>query len=260
MMNAKLEEGLSPQTVRHIRATLRRALGQAMKWGLVSRNVATLVDPPKVSRKKVEALTPERAGEILEAVKGHRLESLYIVAMAVGVRQGEALGLHWKDIDFERGQLSVRRALQRIDGELRLVEPKSQQAKRTITLPEVALMALRAQRAQQNRERLAAGAEWQDSGFVFSTSVGTPLDGPNVTRTFQRLLKDAGLPPHRFHDLRHDCATLLLSQGVPLRVVKEMLGHSQISLTADTYAHVVPALQKDAADRMDQALMDKPKN
>ena len=215
------------------------------------------VDPPKVSRKKVVATTPEKAGAILDAVAGHRLEGLVTIAMTVGLRQGEALGLHWDDVDLERGQLTVRHALQRIDGELQLVEPKSEQAKRTITLPEVASQGLRAHRARQNRERLKAGEKWQDSGLVFTTSVGTPMDGPRVTRTFQKLLKAAGLPPHRFHDLRHDCATLLLAQGVPLRVVKEMLGHSQISLTADTYAHVVPALQKEAASKMDDALLDR---
>ncbi|MCB9175986.1 MAG: site-specific integrase [Caldilineae bacterium] len=257
MMNAKLAEGLSPQTVRHIRATLRRALGHALKWGLVSRNVATLVDPPKVPRRKVEPLTEEGAAAILDAVSGHRLEALYTVAMAIGLRQGEALGLRWQDVDLDGGKLRVVHALQRIDGELQLVEPKSAQARRTIILPEIAIAALKRHRALQNRERLAAGGDWVDGDFVFTTTVGTPLDGPNVTRTFQRLLKNAGLPPHRFHDLRHDCATLLLAQGVPLRVVKEILGHSQISLTADTYAHVVPALQQDAAARMDEALGER---
>jgi len=254
MMNAKLAAGLSPRTVLHIRSTLRRSLGQAVKWGLVPRNVATLVDPPKVTRYKVEALSAERATQIFAAVKGHRLEALFTVTLSIGLRQGEALALKWDDVNWTAAELKVHRALQRINGELTLIQPKSERSRRTIPLPSKTVEALRQHRARQGRERLLAGTDWKDEGFVFSTSVGTPMDGSNVTRIFQRLLKDAGLPPHRFHDLRHDCATLLLAQGVPMRVVMETLGHSQMSLTADTYSHVLPAMQRVAADRMDDIL------
>lgn len=254
MMNRLLESGRSPMTVLHIRATLRKALGQAVKWGMIQRNVASLVDPPKATRYRVEALSPEDAGKILAAVKGHRLEALFTVALAVGLRQGEALGLRWEDVDVEAAHLRVHQALQRINGTLQLVEPKSARSRRTIPLPGVAVSALRGHRALQHRERLAAGDTWTDSGLVFTTESGSPLDGPTVTRVLQRLLQAAGLPRHRFHDLRHDCATLLLAQGVPMRVVMETLGHSQISLTANTYSHVAPLLQRDAADRMNDLL------
>lgn len=254
MMNRLLETGRSPMTVLHIRATLRKALGQAVKWGMIQRNVATLVDPPKASRYHVEALSPEDAGKILAAVKGHRLEALFTVALAVGLRQGEALGVRWEDLDLENAQLRVQQALQRVNGTLQLVEPKSARSRRTIPLPGVAVASLRGHRALQHRERLAAGDSWTDSGLVFTTESGSPLDGPTVTRVLQRLLQAACLPRHRFHDLRHDCATLLLAQGVSMRVVMETLGHSQISLTANTYSHVVPALQRDAADKMNQVL------
>lgn len=254
MMNEKLATGLSPRTVLHIRAILRRALGQAVKWGLVTRNAATLVDPPKVSRYKVQPLSPEQATKILAAVKGHRLQALFTVTLSVGLRQGEALGLTWGDIDWSAGTLRVHAALQRINGSLQLVQPKSERSRRTIPLPAKSLDALRQHRTRQDQERLHAGSDWNDGNFVFATAAGMPLDGPSVTRLFQRLLKAAELPPHRFHDLRHDCATLLLAQGVPMRVVMETLGHSQMSLTADTYSHVLPVMQRDAADRMDKIL------
>src|SRR5262249_40590509 len=156
-------------------------------------------------------------------------------------RQGEALGLRWDDIDLDGGSLTVRAALQRINGKLQLVEPKTKRSRRTIPLPQVAVNALRAHRVRQLEERLLAGDRWRDWGLVFCTPKGTPHDARNVTRRFQKLLGQTELPHQRFHDLRHTCATLLLVQGVPARVVMEILGHSQISLTLDTYSHVVPA-------------------
>ena len=254
LLNDLQEAGLSPMTVLHVRATLRRALGQALKWGLVTRNAAALVDPPKAKRHKVEAISTEGARAILTALRGHRLEALFTVAIAVGLRQGEALGLRWQDVDLEQGKLSVRNALQRVNGKLQLVEPKSASSHRTVPLPAIAVLALRQHRALQGRERLQAGDRWVESDHVFASAVGAPIDGPNVTRTFQKLLAAAGLPRHRFHDLRHDCATLLLAQGVNMRVVMETLGHSQISLTMDTYSHVLPDLQREAANQMDAAL------
>jgi integrase len=253
-MNRKLASGLSPRTVQYLHAILRRALGQALKWGLVHRNVAKLVDPPRVRRPEIHPLTPEQARAFLDAARGDRLEALYSVALAIGLRQGEALGLRWEHIDLDGGELRVRVALQRIAGKLQLVEPKTRQSRRTIPLPQVAVNALRAHRVSQLEERLLAGDRWVDTGLVFCTPKGTPLDARNVTRRFQKLLKQTDLPHQRFHDLRHTCATLLLVQGVPPRVVMEILGHSQISLTMDTYTHVVPALKREAASRMDALL------
>ncbi len=169
----------------------------------------------------------------------------------MGLRLGESLGLRWSDINFEDGSLSVRIALQRVDGTLQLVEPKSASSRRTIALPQIALEALRAHRTRQLEERLLAGEQWRESGLVFTTSDGKPLDARNVFRGFQRLLIRTGLPHLRLHDLRHACATLLIAQGVRPRVVMEILGHSQISLTMNTYGHVTHALQRDAAARVD---------
>lgn len=253
MMNDQLAGGLSPATVNRVRATLRRALNQALKWGTVSRNVATLVDPPKSTRFRVEAITPEEANAITAAVAGHRLGPLYVLMLAMGLRLGEALGLSWDDVDLEGGTLTIRRSLQRLQGEFKLADPKSEQSRRTLPIPAFVTAQLKLQRAAQNRERLAAGGAWDGNwGLVFLTDSGRPLDNANVNHTLKRLLKAADMRPMRLHDLRHGCASLLLAKGVSPRVVMETLGHSQISLTMNTYAHVIPSLQRDAADRMDE--------
>lgn len=254
LLNRKLAAGLSPRSVHHVRAVLRRALNQAVRWGLVARNVATLVDAPLVPRFEVAAMSPEQAKAFLSAVSGDRLEALYTAALATGLRQGELLGLRWADVDLDHGELNVRHALQRIDGTLQLVQPKTNLSRRRVALAAIAVGALRRRRTQQLQERLFAGSLWQESDFVFTTVAGAPLDGVNVTHHLQDVLHRAHLPRMRFHDLRHACATLLLAQGVHPRVVMETLGHSQISLTMNTYSHVIPALQRDAADRIDDAL------
>lgn len=252
MMNELVkEQGLSPNTVLRIRATLRRALNQAMKWDIVGRNVATLVNPPKAERFRVEPLTPDEAIAIIEAVKGHRLEALFTLLLGGGLRVGEALGLRWDDIDLDANRLSVRFALQRIDGKHQLVAPKSASSRRTVSLPQFAVQALRDHQARQDEER-PLWASPSELPLVFTSTTGRPLDGPGVHHAFQKLLTAAGLRPLRLHDLRHGYATLLLAKGVHARVVMELLGHSQITLTLDTYSHVIPALQQEAVARLDE--------
>jgi len=251
-LNDKLEEGrLSARTIQYLHAVLRAALGQALKWRLVHTNVATLVDPPRTVRREIRALSPAEARTVLEATRGDWLEALYTLALAIGLRQGEALGLHWQDVDLEAGILRVRLALQRVKGcGLQTVEPKTARSRRSIVLPSQVVEGLRAHKSRQAK----AGCGWHDNDLVFTTATGKPLDGSSVTHRFQKLLRRAGLPHLRFHDLRHACASLLLAQGVHPRVVMETLGHSQISLTMNTYSHVIPALQRDAAERMDAIL------
>ena len=253
LLRAKTDEGLAPRTVHHLRALLRIALNRAMRWGLVVRNVAALADSPRIERFDVRMLAPVEAKQLLAAAEDDRLGALYSVALALGLRQGEALGLSWEDIDFESRRLHVRHGLQRIAGELRLVEPKTRQSRRTIAMPGVVIDALQHHKARQTQERLVAGRRWHNTGLVTST-IGTPIEVGNLRRSFWRLLERAGLPRMRFHDLRHSCASLLLVQGVPARVVMETLGHSNISITMDTYTHVLPELQRQAADAMDRAL------
>jgi integrase len=240
--------------VLYVRGVLRRALNEALRWGLVARNVATLVQPPRVRRYEISPLDAEQAQRLLTAIRGDRLEALFSVALAVGLRQGEALGVRWQDVDLDAGVLRVRHALQAVDGQLMLVEPKTTRSRRTIQLPSLAVGALREHRARQSVERTLAGDAWTDQDFVFTSQLGRPLHGATVTHRFQQLLAAAGLPRQRFHDLRHGCATLLLAQGVSPRVVMDVLGHSAITLTLNTYSHVVPALQTEAARRMDAAL------
>jgi integrase len=254
-LNRKLATGLSPRSVQYIHAVLRRALGQAERWGIVARNVARFASPPHVPQANIQPLTPVESKKLLAAVKGDRLEALYTVALAVGLRQGEALGLRWANIHLEAGTLSVTHTLQKVDGVNVLVQPKTERSRRTIKLPEICLQALRTHRGRQILERVGVGEAWQEWGLVFCEPDGTPLSRYSVTRRFQAILANAGIPKHRFHDLRHTCATLLLVQGVPLRVVMEILGHSQMATTADIYSHVLPVLMADAAAKMDLALV-----
>jgi integrase len=214
-----------------------------------------LVQSPRVRHPEVRPLTPGEARTLLNAAQGDRLEALYTVALALGLRQGEALGLQWGNIDLEARQLKVVRALQRrVDGRVELSEPKTPRSRRTIRMPEAVVVTLQEHRRRQWRERLKAGESWPAEDFVFTDEVGRPLDGTRVTKVFQRLLVRAGLPRMRFHDLRHSAATLLLVQGVPARVVMETLGHSEVGITLNTYSHVLPALEDEAAAAMDRAL------
>jgi integrase len=255
-LNVKAASGLSPRTVAYLRGVLRGALGHAERMDLVSRNVARLARPPRIPRRPVSPLSVEQARIFLAAIRGDRLEALYLVALGVGLRQGEILGLRWPDVDLEAGTLTVRHALARIEGELVLVEPKSSTSRRVVPLPTFVREALIAHRVRQAQESLPLRPEPGDvfAELVFTTTLGTPLDGISVTRRFQRILIAAGLPRQRFHDLRHACASLLLAQGVPARVVMETLGHSEISLTLNTYSHVLPSLGREAALRMDALL------
>ena len=254
-LNQKLAEGLSPKSVRYLRGTLRTALNQAMRWGFVARNAAALVDGPRVQRFEIAPFTPEEARRFLTAVKGHRLEALYTVALAIGLRQGEALGLRWQDIDLEMGYLRVSRQLQRVDGKFELVEPKTPRSRRTIVMPPIVIRSLRDHRDRQFQEERPGGSG-NSLGLVFTRADGEPLDGTVISHDFHRVLGHAGLIQRRFHDLRHSCATLLLAQGVPARVVMEVLGHSQIAITMNTYTHVIPELRRDAAERMDSVLRE----
>jgi integrase len=254
MLNQKFYDGLSAKTVQSIRGVLRTALNEAMRWDLLGRNVAALARPPRSQPKPISPFTPDQARQLLDAAQNDRLGPLYAVALAMGLRQGEALGLTWDHVDFTNGLIRVERQLQRRDGGLQLVDLKTLQSVRTLPMPGSIAENLKRHLADQAKERDLAGKRWRETGLVFTTTIGTGLDGPNVTKGFQRLLRSAGLGHRRFHDLRHSCATLLLVQNVPPRVVMEILGHSQISLTMNTYSHVLPGLKRDAASSMDKIL------
>jgi integrase len=257
LMNRRIADGMKPKSVRYIRGTLRTALSHGVKWGLLTRNVAALVSSPRVEPYEINPLTPAEAHILLQSLKGDRLEALYSVALTMGLRQGEALGLRWQDVDLDLGYVRISKQLQRIDGRLQLVEPKTARSRRVIAVPTTIANGLREHRDRQNAEKTQAGEMWSDSGLVFTGPEGKPLDGSAISKQFHRVLERAGLAQRRFHDLRHSCATLLLVQGVSPRVVMDVLGHSQIGLTMNTYSHVIPDLRRDAADRMDHLLRER---
>jgi integrase len=253
-LNAKLASGLSPRRVQYLHAVLRRALVTAERWGMVTRNVARLVDAPRVPRHEIRPLTPDQARSLIDASVDDRLHALYITALGTGMRQGELLGLRWDDVDLEGGRLNVRHTLARVDGRLVLLEPKTDRSRRIVVLPTVVLAALRGHRTRQLMDRLVAGSRWIDSGHVFATTIGTPIEAAAVTRSFHRALAAADLPSIRFHDLRHASATFLLARGFTLEDVKNLLGHSSIVLTSNTYGHVLQERQQEVAAGLDAAL------
>ena len=227
-LNDKLAEGLSPRTVRYLHAVLRRALGQALKRGLVPRNVATLVNLPKAQRPEVEPFTPDQARSFLAAIHGDRLEALYSVALSVGLRQGEALGLRWEDVDLDTGTITVRKALQRLNGVFELVEPKTARSRRTIALPQTAVTALRVHRTRQLQERLLAGSKWCENGLVFTNTFGTPIDASNLIRHFHRALVAAGTPSKTLPRLAPYVCSHCCLRKASIRVSLDIFGHSQM--------------------------------
>lgn len=257
---AKLDQGLSGRTVQYIHVVLHRGLKQAMRWGMVPRNVCDAVDPPRPARKEIRPLTADQARALLTAACGDRLEALYVLAITTGLRQGELLGLRWEDVDLDRAILQVRQTLvsSSQDGRLSFSAPKTAKGRRSVTLTAAAVKALRGHRARQKHEWASTTRAWTDMGLVFPSCVGTPLNPKNVLRrSFRPLLKQAGLPTIRFHDLRHTCATLLLARNVNPKIVQEMLGHANISITLDTYSHLLPGMQAPAVDAMQDVLGDQ---
>jgi integrase len=247
--------GASPATANLVRATLRTALTSAVKYRLVSQNVAGLSDARKQRKQRIRPLELDQIRQFLEFIRDDRLGNLYHVAIATGLRQGELFALRWKqDVDLTDGVLHVRHTLTRTSDGWQLTAPKTDQSERTIKLSQSAIAALRRQRSVCHELQLLAAERWQEHGLVFPSTVGTPLNASNVTHRLQTLLEAAGLPRQRFHDLRHCTASLLLAEGMDLFTVKEILGHSQISLTANTYGHLMRKPSDEAANRLDRAL------
>lgn len=307
-LNTKADGKLSARTVQYLHAVIRKALNVALKDESIARNPAALVDPPRGAAREVEPLTPDEARRFLKAIEGNRLEALYVTAVSLGLRQGEAIALRWRDVDLEAGTLRVRFALQRIrpkqsepeagksaysvaspsplesdksvnsvkrvperekkprvPNQTHLVEPKTKRSRRVISLPAVARAALVEHKLRQDAERLQAGSAWKTpqvhcegkvepvEDFIFTTTIGTPCESRGVTKRFQKALKDAGIPKHRFHDLRHTAATLLAVQGVHPKVIQSILGWDQLAMV-DRYTHFVDEMRQSAAAQMDAIL------
>ena len=251
----KLQAGLSPRTVQYIHITLHKALNQAVQDGLIPRNATEAVKAPQVRRQEIRPLSAEQVKVFLETACGDRLEALFVLAIHTGLRQGELLGLKWEDVDLESGTLRVRRTLATTKSGPMLTAPKTKGSRRSVKLTQGALDALRSHLERQLQEIDRAGSLWRENGLVFASETGEPLDRRSLTsRRFKALLKRAQLPVRRFHDLRHTCATLLLTMNVNPKIVSEMLGHGTIAITLDTYSHVLPNMRDQAAQAMEEAL------
>lgn len=259
MYNKMLEDGLSPRTVRYTHTILKNALQQAVKWGKLYRNPADLVDLPRQKKEEMKVLTPEQAARFMEATVYSPWKAFFSLLLASGMRPGEALGLKWSDIDFKNKRVTVNRALVRTaGGGWKLEEPKTARSRRTIPLPASVMADLEEHKKNQAAEKLKAKpGTYNDQGFVFAASNGEPMSDKNIFRRhFKPLLEAAGLPDIRLYDLRHTCATLLLASGVNPKVVSERLGHASVTLTLDTYSHVLPDMQKEAAEKLEGMLFN----
>ena len=250
-----LAKGLSGTSVQLIHGVLHRALRQAVRWKKVQTNVCDKdsVDAPRRTTPEMHALSPEEARRLLDAAQGHRLEAFFTLAITSGLRLGELQALRWADLDLDGARLRVQRTLAgMVDGHPVFAEPKTPKSRREVHLSALAVASLRRHRVAQAEARLRSPF-WENLDLVFTTDTGRPLDGNNVrARDFAPLLEKAGLPPMRIHDLRHTAATLLMAEGVPVKVASEMLGHADVTTTLRIYSHVLPGMGEAAADAMDR--------
>jgi integrase len=253
-LNQKLESGLSTRSVQYLLVILKRSLKIAQKWQLVQRNVALDVDPPKVVHRQIEPLSIEQARQFLESIRGDKNEGLYVTALALGLRRGELLALTWADVNFEAGTLAIRGSLQRVGGRLQILDPKTDKSRRTVIMPQLVVQALRTQRTNQLEHRLALGDKWTDHGLMFPNHFGGLNCPRRLDRQFDEAILKAGLPKIRLHDLRHGTATMLLSQGVDIKTISGVLGHSTTRMTMDVYAHVLDSMKVGAAKEIDRLL------
>jgi len=252
-----LASGLSGTSVAHINTVLNGAMKDAVRKRILAINPCEAVTAPRASTEEIRPLDGDQANSFLLAARGERFEALFILALRTGMRRGELCALKWQDVNLERGTLLVRASLRAMKGGgYEFTPPKTKAGRRTIALKPAVVEALKSHRARQNEERLFLGPAWQENGLVFPSTIGTPQDSQNLSRiAFKRVLDKAGLPREtRFHDLRHTCATLLLSHGTDTKTVSDLLGHSTIAITLNTYGHVLPNMRERAADIMDAIL------
>jgi integrase len=254
VLSEKTDAGLSAWTVRRVRSVLVQALDQGVRWECNTRNVAAATRGPKLKRLEGRTLSQEQARVLLDSLKGHRFEALYVTALALGLRRGEVLGLKWSDLDLDAGTVTILRSLKRVGGKLVLDDVKTPTSRRALNLPAVVVTALRAHKARQSADRLMVGAAWHPTDLVFTTQIGTPIEPRNLNRDFDSVTKKAGIGHWGPHELRHSAASLMLAAGVSLKVVSEVLGHSTIRLTADTYGHVLQPQRQAAAETMSRVL------
>jgi integrase len=247
-------EGYSESTVRNLYAVLNSVLDGARRDELIAANPIREVKRPRVTKQEAKHLTPESVRELLDATVGTRYESVLRLISATGLRRGEAIGLEWSDIQFEKKIMRIRFTVSRVQGELIKTSPKTANSRRDIPLSDGVIQLLKSHRKTQVAERLRAGDQWQDNNLVFSTELGGLIDPRNLLRAFTKAAHSAGLENVGLHTLRHSAATAMLNAGVPMHVVSRILGHSSISITVDTYGHITEDSQRDAMDGLSTAL------
>lgn len=247
-----LASGLSARSVQQAHAVLHRALHNAVGWRLIIRNPCDFVSPPRPRRNEMKTLSADDLQRLFDTTREDRLHALWVLLGTAGLRIGEALGLKWEDVDFDAGRIVIKRSLQGMPGGGKVfVEPKTARSRRTVHLANIATEALVAHRKRQNLWRLAS-EDWNDQGLVFPSLKGAPMEAGIANKQLTRALERAGLPRRRLHDLRHTAASVLFAAGAHPKVVQELLGHSTITLTLDTYSHVIPAMHGDAARRLNE--------
>lgn len=250
-----LAQGVGAYTVLKIHTVLHSALQQAVKMGMIGRNPVSLTQPPKEPTKEMSILNETQISQFLGSVIGHRWEALFHLALVTGARQMELLGLKWVDLDWNHQTLKIERQLLRPNGNgVEFSVPKTKFGMRSIALGNKTIQVLRRHFERQQRERIAAGANWQEYELIFTTSNGTPIHPRNLLRDFKILLRNAGLPPRRFHDLRHAAASLMLNNNIAPIIVSRRLGHAKASITLDVYAHLIPSMQTEAAEMIDELI------
>lgn len=249
---ASLMPGLSTGSVINTHLVLRCALAQAVRWGYLSANPADGAQPPRARRKELAVVDPALAQRVLQASAHSRYELPIAIAIATGMRRGEILGLRWADLDADHSVLQVRRSLSATRGGYRFEEPKTRRSRRSVVLPSFIRPYLEARRADRNVRRTELGSNWCENDMICDQPNGEPWNPDCFSSGWGPHLKRRGVPHIRFHDLRHAHATMMLQEGVHPKIVSERLGHASIGITLDTYSHVLPSMQEEAAAAIDR--------
>lgn len=254
-----LEKGLSARTIRYLHSVLSSALKQAVKWRLLSQNPAAFVDLPKQQPNEMICLDDSQSQAFLQEAKGKSCEPMLALALLTGMRPGEYLGLKWTDLDLQNGTVTVQRSLSRHKTDWHFEQPKTRKSRRSIPIPAEVVTLLSEHKRKQAQHKIEHADTYQDHGLVFATRSGLPYSTRNVIDDFFKPILEAAELPNkiRLYDLRHTCATLLLLQGVHPKVVSERLGHASVTLTLDTYSHVLPTMQREATEKL-RSLLFKP--
>ena len=246
--------GLSAQTVKHLHRVLSQALKQAVRWQIIARNPCDAIDAPRPQRQEMTIVSDDEAARLLDAIAQTRMHLPVLLAVTTGMRRGEILGMRWRDVELDGAALSVSQTLEHTKDGLKFAPPKTARSRRRISLPALTFEALRRHKARQARELLALGVRKGDDGLVVCRRDGEPIRPRSITREFTRLVARADVPRVRFHDLRHTHISHLLLSCVHPKVASERAGHASVSITLDTYSHVLPGLQENAASRIDDLL------